>query len=171
VPHLPALAAALWRGRRVRLRYREGVKVVWRTVDPLGLVLKGGAWYLVGRRSAGMRVYRVSRVVSARALPDGFERPPGFELESFWEQWSRAFEQNLPRIEVRVRVAEGVRRRLPRERRIEADGTVAVSFQSLGEAYRELLGFGADVEVLDPPELRRRIAETAAETAALYGPR
>jgi predicted DNA-binding transcriptional regulator YafY len=169
VPHLPALAAAVWGGRRVRLRYREGPKVVQRTVDPLGLVLKGGAWYLVARRSAGMRVYRVSRVVSARALADGFERPPEFELDGFWEEWSRAFEQARPRVEVTVRVSEEVRRRLPEERRLEADGTVTVAFESIGDAYRELLGFGADLEVLAPEELRRRVGETGREVAALYG--
>jgi predicted DNA-binding transcriptional regulator YafY len=169
VPHLPTLASAAWGGQRVRLRYREGRKVVRRTVDPLGLVLKGGAWYLVARRSAGMRVYRISRVVSARALEDEFERPPGFELDRFWDEWTRAFEQTRPRVEVTVRVSEEVRRYLPAEGRIEPDGSVTVAFESLGDAYRELLRFGADAEVLAPPELRRRIAETGLEVASLYG--
>src|SRR5437764_2668795 len=89
VPHLPELAAAVWRGCRVRLRYREGTRTVRRTVAPLGLVLKGGAWYLVARRSAGMRVYRVSRVASVQALEEAFERPREFELAAFWDEWSR----------------------------------------------------------------------------------
>ncbi len=169
VPHLPALSAAVWRGCRVRLRYREGGRVVQRTVDPLGLVLKGGAWYLVARRSAGMRVYRVSRVASVRPLEDSFERPPEFELAVFWEQWSQNFEQTLPRVEVTVRVDEAVRRFLPGEPRIEADGRTVVAFQHLGDAYRELLRFGSQVEVLEPAELRARVAETGREVAALYG--
>jgi predicted DNA-binding transcriptional regulator YafY len=169
VPHLPTLASAAWGGQRVQLRYREGTKVVRRTVDPLGLVLKGGAWYLVARRSAGMRVYRISRVVSARALEDGFERPRGFELDRFWDEWTRAFEQTRPRVEVTIRVSEDVRRYLPGERRIEPDGSLTVAFESLGDAYRELLRFGSDAEVLAPPELRRRVAETGREVAALYG--
>jgi predicted DNA-binding transcriptional regulator YafY len=166
---LPVLANAVWRGRRLALRYREGARVVRRTVDPLGLVLKGGAWYLVARRSVGMRVYRVSRVVSARALDEQLERPAGFELAPFWEEWSRAFEESRPRVEVVARVSEEVRRHLPRERRVEADGRIVLPFQDLGEAYRELLRFGADVEVLEPPELRERIAGTAREVAAMYG--
>ncbi len=170
VPHLPALSAAAWRGHRVRLRYREGARVVRRTVDPLGLVLKGGAWYLVARRSAGMRVYRVSRVASVRALADGFERPRGFELAAFWEEWSRTFEQNRPRVEVTVRASEEVQRWLGRDRRLEPDGRVVVAFESLGEAHRELLRFGPDIEVLEPPELRARVAETAGAVVAMYGP-
>jgi predicted DNA-binding transcriptional regulator YafY len=169
VPHLPALSAAVWRGCRVRLRYREGGRVVQRTVDPLGLVLKGGAWYLVAHRSAGMRVYRVSRVASVRPLEDSFERPSEFELAVFWEQWSQNFEQTLPRVEVTVRVDEAVRRLLPGEPRIEADGRTVVAFQHLGDAYRELLRFGSQVEVLEPAELRARVAETGREVAALYG--
>ena len=76
MPHLPAISAAVWSGCRVRLRYRESGRVVQRTIDPLGLVLKGGAWYLVARRSAGMRVYRVSRIASLRPLEAASSGPP-----------------------------------------------------------------------------------------------
>jgi predicted DNA-binding transcriptional regulator YafY len=170
VPHLPELSAAVWRGCRVRLRYREGRKVVQRTIDPLGLVLKGGAWYLIARRSAGMRVYRVSRVAAVRQLGELFERPAGFELTTFWDEWSRAFEQSRGRVDVRLRVSEEVRRFLPGEPRIDPDGSLLVSFQDLGDAYREVLRFGADVEVVEPAELRSRIAGTSREVAALYEP-
>jgi predicted DNA-binding transcriptional regulator YafY len=169
VPHLPALSAAVWRGCRIRLRYREGPRVVQRTIDPLGLVLKGGAWYLVARRSAGMRVYRVSRVASVRPLEESFERPAEFELAAFWEEWSRNFEQTLPSVEVTVRVDEEVRRFLPGEPRIAEDGRAVVAFSDLGDAYRELLRFGSQVEVLQPVELRERVAATGREVAALYG--
>src|SRR5213079_261154 len=115
------------------------------TIDPLGLVLKGGVWYLVARRSAGMRVYRVSRVAALRALDDSFERPDAFELRSFWEEWSRDFEQRLARV--------------------EPDGRAVLAFSHLGDAYRELLRFGAQLEVLEPAELRTRLAETGREIA------
>ncbi|MGD0712644.1 MAG: WYL domain-containing protein [Gaiellaceae bacterium] len=168
VPYLPALSAAVWRGCRLRIRYREGTRAVQRTIEPLGLVLKGGAWYLVAHRSAGMRVYRVSRVVSVRPLDEAFERPDGFELAVFWEEWSRAFERELPRVEVTVRVSEHVRRYLPHDSRIEPDGRAVLGFENLGEAHRELLRFGADLEVLEPAELRERVAATGREVAALY---
>jgi len=153
VPHLPALASAVWRGCRVRIRYREGNRIVQRTIDPLGLVLKAGAWYLVAHRVAGMRVYRVSGVASVRALEETCERPEGFELSSYWHEWSRAFEESLPRVEVRARGARGER---------------TLVFESLEHARRELLRHGPDLEVLEPAELRDRIAATARDVAALY---
>jgi predicted DNA-binding transcriptional regulator YafY len=167
VPHLPTIAAATWQGRRLNARYREGSRIVRRTLDPLGLVLKGGAWYLVARRSAGMRVYRVSRFASVRIREEGFERPEGFDLASYWEEWSRAFEASRPRIEVKVRASELVLRFLPRDTRGE-NGVFVVGFENLEEAFRELLRFGPDIEVLEPAELRERIAATAAEVASLY---
>jgi predicted DNA-binding transcriptional regulator YafY len=181
-PHLPTLAAAVWRGHRLSARYREGPKTVRRTLDPLGLVLKAGAWYLVARRSAGMRVYRVSRFVSARVREDGFERPPGFDLATFWEEWSTAFERNRPQFDVRLRTT---RVALPFLRPlVHPDGRAAnddarggppralveltVPFEQLETAYRELLTFGSDVEVIDPPALRDRLLGAAEEVVALY---
>jgi predicted DNA-binding transcriptional regulator YafY len=167
VPHLPVIAAATWQGRRLNARYREGSRVVRRTLDPLGLVLKGGAWYLVARRSAGMRVYRVSRFASVLVREDGFDRPEGFDLASYWEESSRAFEASRSRVEVRVRASEPVLRFLPRDTRGE-NGAFVVGFQDLEEAFRELLRFGPDIEVLEPADLRERIAASALEVASLY---
>jgi predicted DNA-binding transcriptional regulator YafY len=154
VPHLPALAAALWRRCRVRIRYREGRLVVQRTLDPLGLVVKGGAWYLVAHRSAGMRVYRVSRIVSVRELEEELRRPRGFDLAAYWDRWSRDFEERRASVKVSVREQRG--------------GETTIVFEDLDAAYAELLRRGGDVEVLEPAELRERIATTARELAATY---
>jgi predicted DNA-binding transcriptional regulator YafY len=170
VPHLPAIASATWQERRLSARYREGSRVVRRTLDPLGLVLKAGAWYLVARRSAGMRVYRVSRFVAVRARDDGFERPEGFDLATFWQEWSRTFEASRPRVSVTLRASELALRQLPPDLQ-RGDGVYTVGFESLEDAFRELLKFGPDAEVLEPAGLRERLASTAQEVATLYGVR
>jgi predicted DNA-binding transcriptional regulator YafY len=167
VPHLPTIASATWHEQRLSARYREGRKVVSRTLEPLGLVLKGGAWYLVAHRSAGMRVYRVSRFVSVRVREDGFERPDDFDLAAFWEDWSRTFESSRPRVEVKLRASELALRHLPRDLQ-GGEGVFTVGFENLEEAFRELLKFGPDAEVLEPEELRERIGATAQEVAQLY---
>jgi predicted DNA-binding transcriptional regulator YafY len=170
VPHLPTIASGTWQERRLTARYREGRRVVRRTLDPLGLVLKAGAWYLVARRSAGMRVYRVSRFVSVRIRDDGFERPEDFDLTAFWQEWSRAFEASRPRVSVTLRASELAVRQLPQDLQ-RGDGVYTVGFESLDEAFRELLKFGPDAEVVEPPELRARIAAAAKEVADLYAVR
>jgi predicted DNA-binding transcriptional regulator YafY len=170
VPHLPTIASATWQERRLNARYREGRRVVRRTLDPLGLVLKAGAWYLVAHRSAGMRVYRVSRFVSVRMRDDGFERPEGFDLGAFWEESSRTFEASRTRVNVTLRASELALRHLPLDLQ-RGDGVYTIGFESLDEALRELLKFGPDAEVLEPLELRERIAATASEVADLYGVR
>jgi predicted DNA-binding transcriptional regulator YafY len=167
VPHLPTIAAATWQGRRLAARYREGRRVVRRTLDPFGLVLKGGAWYVVARRSVGMRVYRVSRFASVRMRDDGFERPEDFDLAEYWEEWSRSFEASVRRVEVKIRASDLVRRLLPQDLRGE-EGVYVVGFESLEDAFRELLKFGPDAEVIEPVALRERIAEAARDVAAIY---
>jgi len=184
-PHLPALASSVWQGKRVRARYREGAQVVRRTLDPLGLVLKAGAWYLVAHRSAGFRVYRVSRFVAVRVLEDRFQRPAAFDLATFWDEWSTSFERDRPRFDVSLRAPRAA---MPFLRSlVHPDGRAALDlverepprelveltlpFEQLDTAYRELLTFGADLEVLAPPELRDRIASAAKEVAKLYGVR
>jgi predicted DNA-binding transcriptional regulator YafY len=170
VPHLPVIAGALWRGRRLLVRYREGGAVVSRRLDPLGLILKAGVWYLLAERRGEERVYRVSRIVSARERPEPSGRDPDFDLAAAWARRSQAFERSHTPIEVTVRVARGQVRYL-RAARVVADGErpiAIVQFDGLGHALHSLLAYGAQVEVLAPPELRARIAAAAGETAALY---
>ncbi len=169
-PHLPVIAGALWRGQRVDIRYREGRDVVSRRLDPLGLVLKAGVWYLLARRRGEERVYRVSRIVSARERAEACERPVGFDLATVWTERSEAFERSRRQVEVTLRVPRTELRYL-REPRVLEDGerpTVAAKFEGLDSAFRNLLAWGPAAEVLAPQELRDRIAAAAAATAALY---
>jgi predicted DNA-binding transcriptional regulator YafY len=62
VPQLTAIAAAVWSENQVTIRYESWNAVVRRTVHPLGLVLKAGAWYLVAARDGIARTYRVSKI-------------------------------------------------------------------------------------------------------------
>jgi predicted DNA-binding transcriptional regulator YafY len=170
VPHLPVIAGALWRGRRLDMRYREGAAVVSRRLDPLGLVLKAGVWYLLAQRRGEERVYRVSRIVSARERTEPSSRPRDFDLSAAWARRSEAFERDRPQIEVTVRVPRGQVRYL-RGSQIVEDGerpTVIAKFDGLDHAYHGLLAYGPLAEVLAPRELRERIAAAVAETAALY---
>ncbi len=171
-PWLPIIAGALWRGQRVDIRYREGPDVVSRRLDPLGLVLKAGVWYLLATRRGEERVYRVSRIVSARERAEPSTRPEGFDLAAVWAERSEAFERSARAggVEVKVRVPQEEVRRL-RNARVLEEGeppVVAARYDSLDHAFHSLLSWGAAAEVLEPAELRERLAAAAAELAALY---
>jgi predicted DNA-binding transcriptional regulator YafY len=171
VPHLPVIAGALWRGRRLEIRYREGAAIVSRRLDPLGLILKAGVWYLLAQRRGEERVYRVSRIVSARERAEPGTRPQGFDLAAAWASRSEAFERSRTlRIEVTVRIPRGQVRYL-RGARVVEDGerpTVTAQFVGPEHAFRTLLAYGPEAEVLAPRDLRERVAAAAAETVAVY---
>ena len=60
------------------IKYQRGDSRVERELEPLGLVLKAGIWYVVAANEEQLRTYRVSRVVDAQLrrvlhAPDGFD--------------------------------------------------------------------------------------------------
>ncbi|CAL9660465.1 helix-turn-helix transcriptional regulator [Streptomyces sp. enrichment culture] len=73
-PHLTAAAAAVWARRAVVLRYRRwrAPEEIERRVEPYGLVLKAGRWYLVAGGPSGIRTYRIDRILELRELEDEF---------------------------------------------------------------------------------------------------
>jgi predicted DNA-binding transcriptional regulator YafY len=157
-------------------------------VQPLGLILKGYTWYLLGRaRRSGerlFRLFRLSRIDAVELLDHRFDRPPGFDLPAAWAERRQSFLDSIPEYFVTLRVApaaepllalldEGTRPELPLPADVARDehgwARLRLRFERLDSAARHLLRLGADVEVLDPPELRERMADAAVRLAALYG--
>ncbi|GGV14986.1 YafY family protein [Streptomyces griseoflavus] len=185
---LPAVADAVWDDRRITARYRRGEDEVERELEPYGLVLKAGVWYLCARvaERGAFRVYRIDRFTAVEAGGERFERAADFELPAFWEERAEQFSRSILRAEVVVRLsAEGVRR-LPhvvdppaaREalgRAGEPDGggwvRVTLPVESEEVAFTQLTALGAEVEVLEPGGLRERFAAEAARLAEVYGRR
>jgi predicted DNA-binding transcriptional regulator YafY len=184
VPHLPALSQGVWDGTRLRIRYRREDDEVERLVEPLGVVLKAGAWYLVAVADGQIRTYRVSRVLSVDVLADRFERPPDFDLAAYWQESTAAFEREVPRVEV----IAGVRaQRMPMLHDVIGDsgsldilGPIAEPDREVGwlrvrllldwphEVPGRLLAMGADLEVLEPAEVRRQVIDLARAISVVY---
>jgi predicted DNA-binding transcriptional regulator YafY len=184
VPHLPALQEAVWQERKVALTYRRGDgAVVERLVDPLGLVAKGNAWYLVAAVEGEPRTYRVSRIREAVALDQPCApRPADFDLAAYWERSAAQFQANIPRFPAVVRVdpailprARGGERytRVAREDPPGPDGRVPLTILCEDEhtALEWALSFGPQVEVVEPAGLRAAVIAAAEGIVARYGVR
>src|SRR5436190_1106959 len=105
VPYLAQLSDAVWNATRVAIEYDRGSGPARRVIEPLGLVLKAGIWYIVAGTDGGqVRTYRISRVVGVGPAEERFERPAGFDLAGYWADAAEAFEREAPRIAVDVRV-------------------------------------------------------------------
>ncbi|RVU26284.1 YafY family transcriptional regulator [Streptomyces antnestii] len=186
---LPAVADAVWDDRVVRARYRrsaeEGAREVERKLEPYGLVLKAGVWYLCARVAGGgaHRVYRIDRFTGVVAGEERFERDEEFDLPGFWAERAEEFARSILRAEVVLRLSPAGIRRLPhviepasvaaaRESAGEPDGqgwvTVTVPVESEEVAYGQLFALGPDAEVVAPAGLRERIAEAARRMADRY---
>jgi predicted DNA-binding transcriptional regulator YafY len=182
VPFLQALATGVFGDLTIQARYRGGRGARDCELAPLGLVLKAGTWYLVAREGGAVRGYRADRFEYAAVSERTFTRPAGFDLGEFWASWRDEFERSLTRVTVTVRARPDCIRRLRRvveptrtdevswDAAPDPDGWVRLGlpFEKLAYARAALLGFGADVEVLEPAELRSQMADTAAELGALY---
>lgn len=181
--HLGTVADAVWNQRSVWVRYRSWAGEVTRELDPMGVVLKGGSWYLVGRLAQYVNAYRVARILELKTLDRHFERPPEFELGKFWFEYQERFLQALYKHEMVLRLSPrgfaGIAGSLGRVPAEAASRTadepdergwvrVLVPYESLDHAKEELLAMGVEVEVEEPPELRAAMEETVRALSLIY---
>jgi predicted DNA-binding transcriptional regulator YafY len=180
--HLPAIAQAVWGERRIAMRYESWKGEVSRRVDPLGLVLKAGIWYLAAQVGMGVRTYRLSNILDLEVTDEAFERPADFDLAAWWLAATKRFEKELVTDTAQLRVsASGLRalRDLGAAVSSAAEASasepdesgwrrVTIPIESIAHAAAQVLRLGAQAEVLKPAALRREVVERVAAVAALY---
>lgn len=177
-------AEAVWQGQRIRVQYDSWQASTDRELDPLGLVLKAGAWYLVARpvdRDTA-RTYRLASLKALKLTSHGVKRPQDFALAAFWAASARRFEAELHRLQARLRVSPRgmVRLRnarvplvvLPDPTPAAADGwcEVTLPVESAEQGALQLMAFGPELQVLAPDELRQALLAQLGAIQALYAP-
>lgn len=186
-PYLGEIAAAVWEQARISVRYRRwGQTIVDRRLEPLGLVLKAGVWYLVASVNGGAaRSFRVSRVLECSLLDERFDRPGSFELGKFWTARQDELRAAMWSEQAVVRLSPEGRQKLfllgsqvlrAAEESMgepDADGWVraVLPIESVQHGVAALFQLGAGVEVLEPAELRARMSSAVAELAGIYAVR
>ncbi|TPW05492.1 MAG: helix-turn-helix type 11 domain-containing protein [bacterium] len=183
---LPVIAQAVWNSRRISVRYESWKGQVARELEPLGLILKAGLWYLAARAVEGRReprTYRVSNILDLTVSEATFERPAGFDLAAWWAETSRRFEADIFTGTATLRLSSAGLKLLAKlgaeQARIAAEAAtgmdaddgwveVTVPIESVAHAATDFLRLGPEAEVLAPADLRDAMRAAAARTARLY---
>jgi predicted DNA-binding transcriptional regulator YafY len=179
-PCLRALAAAVLSDQAIVIDYESWAHRRLRVVEPLGLVLKAGAWYMVGRHRRRKAIYRVEAIHTIRILEDRKVQRRNFNLARAWRQEVARFELSLRRARATIRMHESAMSRLGRLGADAAEAvraappdaqgwrTATIWIESVPHAAGLLLGFDSHVEVLSPAALRRELTTRAARIVELY---
>ncbi len=177
-PFLTSVADAVWESRALDIRYRRWKEPtdVDRRIEPYGLVLKAGRWYVVA--GPGPRTFRVDQILELTSTGEEFAIPRDFDLPVYWQRHQAEFHARLYRGQALVRLSPSAAARLtgPAAQALaaatteDADGwtRALLPIESLDHAHREFLALGTEIEVLEPAELRARMAETVRELTTRY---
>ncbi|MFI6432704.1 helix-turn-helix transcriptional regulator [Rhodococcus oryzae] len=172
------LQSAVVRRRRVRLTYVNGARErSERLVDPWGLVDKDDTWYLIAGTERGRRTFRVDRIAGAETTDQPADRPDDFELAAAWEEVVGKMEERRSTTRATVLIETRFVRILRDHfgRHCHPDGEaddgrtrVRLAAPTPLDIARNLAGWGADVEVLEPPSVRDELARIGIELAGRY---
>jgi predicted DNA-binding transcriptional regulator YafY len=172
------LQAAVIRRRKVRLSYADNAGArSERLIDPWGLVDKDETWYLIAGTEQGQRTFRVDRILEAEPTDQAAARPDDFTLSSAWEQVVGEVEDRRSRtwatVLIEARFVAILRDQFGRHCHVDSphrDGRarVRIAAPTPLDIARNLAGWGAMIEVIEPPAVQAELARIGAELAAQY---
>jgi predicted DNA-binding transcriptional regulator YafY len=172
------LQDAVVRRVKVRLRYAgRGRAETHRLVDPLGLIDKDDIWYLIAGTEKGQRTFRVERITEAELTGVPAERPDDFDLSEAWGRVVEEIEQQRSLMAATLLIEERFLWVLQDRhgRHVEVvgpveDGRIKLRLTAPSPVMiaQHLAGWGAMIEVLDPPSVQAELARLGKELASRY---
>lgn len=187
VEHLPSMTRAVLDAHLVTMTYASWTRVKTWTIEPLGLVLKGSAWYVVantaqrGNVDKKLRTFKVANITDMSVAAETFTRPTDFDLASHWATELVRFETGLrPEVAVlratdvgceRLSMLGAYAERAVQAARSTAPTTGSASTQihfpieNIAQAALLILGIGPEIEVVKPAALRERVRTLAQGVA------
>lgn len=165
---IDALCEAARGCREVLMEYdsASSEQVTFRRVNPCHVLLKDGAWYLVGycHERKELRTFRVDRIQSLELTGDTFA-DPGFDIETYFkDSWQLA--RGKP-TQIRVQVFPPMARYIRegdwhyselKEEQPDGSLILTVTVEEIWEIKKWILGWGQYALVLEPDSLRQEIA-------------
>ena len=177
-------ANAVWNSHRIEVKYESWRGMSRRELEPLGLVLKAGVWYLIARIAGkpGALTFRLANIQEFKSSSRRFKRPVRFDLARYWRDAVDRYETDLYRLTAHIAVSPRGESWLANARVktapvLHGAGSAAVPagwkeflvpIESIEHGARKLLGYGAHVKVVGPKELRNRFMKELLQVKALY---
>ncbi|HEV7280996.1 MAG TPA: WYL domain-containing protein [Pirellulaceae bacterium] len=175
------LMQAILDRKQVRLHYQSFTeeRAIDTRLSPYRLLFQRRSWYVVGKSSLHreVRTFNVGRILKLRELDRPAKIPKSFRLSEYlrnaWRILPEQGDDSTVVLKFRKMVAgnvEEVRWHPTQKVRRLVDGgalfTARVS--GLEEISWWILGYGPEVEAIEPPELRQRIADRIEAMRAIY---
>jgi predicted DNA-binding transcriptional regulator YafY len=147
-------------------------------LEPYWLMFCERAWYVIGHSSKhrAIRTFKLGRFKSLTLTGTSFKMPKGLTLEKhLGNAWRMMRGDKSWEVELKFSPLIGpnvseVNWHRTQHLRWDDDGSVRffVTVDGLDEIVWWVLGYGPEVEVIRPPELRHRVAEMARRTLGQY---
>jgi len=178
-----AVQMSLLDNRQLNIRYRSrsAEKHQKMTVNPLGLVSRDGVFYLVATlwKYHDIRQLALHRMTFAEIAEQKASRPRSFDLDSYInDEYAFAYPSSEKKIQLEALFDAGAahhltERALAKDQQLVNEGNgkmrLRASVADTQELYWWLLGFGDQVEVIRPRQLRRAMQTTVESMARMYG--
>ncbi|KAG8152713.1 helix-turn-helix transcriptional regulator [Burkholderia catarinensis] len=181
---LREVADAVWSSTRIEVTYQSWRGLSRRALEPLGLVLKGGAWYLIAKVAGkpGALTFRLANIRELDVSRRRFKRPARFDLATHWRDAMSRYETDLYRLTAHIAVSPRGETWLANARiktapvSPDANSTEVPSgwkaflmpIESIEHGARKLLGYGAHVKILGPQALKDQFIEELSQLKTLY---
>jgi proteasome accessory factor B len=147
-------------------------------IHPLHLSFHGRAWYVIAYspRHAQVRTFKLGRIRKLTVTETAFEPPDDFPVDKhFGDAWNMIPEGRLYEVHLRFEpkvagtVAE-VQWHSSQKTQFNDDGSLDfhVRVDGLGEILWWILGYGDQVDVVGPEELRRKLGEISRRMVERY---
>ncbi len=178
VEFLPAMARAVLDQRIVKITYESWTSTRERLVEPLGIVLKAGSWYVVAAMRGKIATFKVANIRALEMQTGTFRRPARFDLAAWWAESLRRFEAGLRPHTAQLRATQLGLQRLAMLGAYAAEAVARAGagdrtgwapldfpYEHTDQAALALLGIGPEVRVVAPVPLRTRLRELAQRVA------
>jgi proteasome accessory factor B len=180
-PIYQALLEAIPQRRCVRIDYDDFQvrKVIQTRLSPYRLLFSDHSWYVIGRSTLhrAVRTFNMTRFLSLQPTTDTYEIPRNFSLQRYLGNAWHLIPEPGPEHKIRVQFSRKVARNVAEVQwhktqslKWNDDGTLAFSatVKGLKEVSWWILRYGDEATVMEPPALRKLIADHALRMLRHY---